>query len=73
MDYSNEELREALRAAELSVQLAVASIVSSGPFDDAAMRDLEGAQAMIRRWRLALEAGKWPGRNEAAVPTREDR
>jgi len=72
MDHSNEELREALRAAELSVQLAVATMVRSGPFDDAATRDLEGAQAMIRRWRLALEGGRWPGRNMAAS-TNEDR
>lgn len=59
------EVRDKLRAAETAVRAARDAIDGTSSLDDAAITDLDVAELTIRRWRLALEAGKWPGREVA--------
>lgn len=63
---SEEEVRDKLRAAEVAVRAARDAIDGTASLDGAAITDLDVAELTIRRWRLALESGKWTGRRLSA-------
>jgi hypothetical protein len=58
----SDALAKTLEAAEEAVRKAAVEAHGEGPFDAAAVADFEGAASTIRRWRMALTAGRWPGR-----------
>lgn len=62
MNKQSAEVRDKLRTAEMAVRAARDAINGASSLDEAAITDLDVAELTIRRWRLALEAGKWPGR-----------
>jgi hypothetical protein len=62
MTRQSPEIRDKLRAAEMAVRAARDAINGASSLDEAAITDLDVAELTIRRWRLALETGKWPGR-----------
>ncbi|MEZ4331422.1 MAG: hypothetical protein R3F35_06695 [Myxococcota bacterium] len=62
MNKQSAEVRDKLRAAETAVRAARDAINGASSLDDAAITDLDVAELTIRRWRLALETGKWSGR-----------
>lgn len=64
----SEEVRDKLRSAEVAVRAARDAIDGAASLDGPAITDLDVAELTIRRWRIALESGRWTGRRLAEDP-----
>lgn len=58
----SDELRETLIAAETCIQVAIRQTTDPNGRAGAASSDFQSAIWTLRKWRLALEAGVWTGR-----------
>ena len=59
---ASETLRERLLAAEAALVDALGEMEHSHRGDREAMSEIADACAFVQRWRMELEAGRWPGR-----------
>ena len=62
MDRSSVDLRNALRAAEAAIRVAISCVDPSNTEDAAGIEDLRWAAHVVAARLRQLEEGRWPGR-----------
>lgn len=68
----SETLRSRLLSAEAAIEDALEAMDLSHGGDRQPLIEIADAHALVQRWRLILEAGRWPGRSVASDATHSE-